>query len=375
MDGAASAGGGGGFGACVHERDVSRRAGAADVLRVCGGDEAGSAEVQECAGGVVWAVRDRGRCKHWMPGLRTQIRCPRISLTCFGCTLYTLLLELAPNEFEMSSLLTLQPIAVALKPEQKQAALLFDKLLFIHDSDLTRGIPPEVALPVYVDDLAAQKTDWRKILSGIPRVRPGEPPNPHVMAATQLRVIAADAAAAGIPATPVFGSFSQFSNCFEDGKADAISAIMQNIAVVSDDLTWEHILEFRADAESLRKYRALRVWLADSLKATSTNHAADIVGVKLSEYEWALKKHGMKTVQGAITQILSTKDFLPAAVGVGVVSLTTAPIWGLAGGAGYLLASATAIIRQHKIDLEDTKRHNTPIAMIHEIKQLVRNPA
>lgn len=272
--------------------------------------------------------------------------------------------------------------------QSKVSALLFDKIV-VPDGSLVLGdrvnfenttqIPKEVTFSVEIgsdpdtntvlayalaaeglaSDLVADETMYLDTVL----------PMDHIY---HRRFVARFLSKLGQIAIPIYDSKAGFDRAFSEGKVNVYDAILNNIPVVSPGLTWEQVLEFRKDYDSVAKYRALRLWLKDSLKADTTRQAADIIGARLTDYEWAVKKHGLKTVQGVLTQVVDAKDFAAASVGMGVSALASAPIFGLIGGTGYLLAKGALAFRQHGIDLIDYKRGNAAIAMIHEIKELVR---
>lgn len=66
-------------------------------------------------------------------------------------------------------------------------------------------------------------------------------------------------------------------------------------------------MEFRRDAEATGKYRDLRLWLQDGISGQSVAHATDIIDQKIDDYSWAIRKHGLSTVPGAVTYLFDWK--------------------------------------------------------------------
>lgn len=62
-------------------------------------------------------------------------------------------------------------------------------------------------------------------------------------------------------------------------------------------MSWEQILEFRQDRGASRKYRNIRLWLRDGLHAETITEASELVEKKIEDYEWAIRKHGLKYSQ------------------------------------------------------------------------------
>ena len=122
---------------------------------------------------------------------------------------------------------------------------------------------------------------------------------------------------AGFHVVPVYDHQRQFLMDFPSGGQTAYQAALANLPdVVEENATWDQILDFRKDKDAVRKYRALRLWLHDSLHARSLEEATDIICLKVEDYEWALRKHGFKTATGAISSILDWKG-LTAIIGGG----------------------------------------------------------
>ncbi|MCX6955392.1 MAG: hypothetical protein NTV51_24850, partial [Verrucomicrobia bacterium] len=169
---------------------------------------------------------------------------------------------------------------------------------------------------------------------------------------------------------PLLPAKSDIRKAFANGETDTINAILDNIPLVSADLGWKHVLAFREDPEAIRKYRSLKLWLSDGLKAKSHQEAVDFIGAKLDDYQWALKKHGLNTKLGSLTTILDSKHLTVPAIGSAVAYAVSSPMWALVAG-GFLATSNVALsIAKNRLKLDDFKRENAAVATIYEIKQL-----
>ncbi|MGB8418032.1 hypothetical protein [Paraburkholderia sp.] len=122
-------------------------------------------------------------------------------------------------------------------------------------------------------------------------------------------------------------------------------------------LSFDQVVDFRADAEAARKLRNFRHWIKNIMNANSEQEAIDIIGNNLEAYEWALKKHGIQTVIGAINQLVNWK---PAAV-TGIAALGAAQVSGeiagiITGTAVFfvtLTAQVTAFVLESNIKKKD----------------------
>ena len=87
-----------------------------------------------------------------------------------------------------------------------------------------------------------------------------------------------------------------------------------------------------------------------------------MVGQKLDDYAWALKKHGIKTKLGALSCVVA---------GLAADSLFVETLQ--AGALG--VASSSIWIAERRVELENIQRTNSnaAIAVIYELKQNRRN--
>jgi hypothetical protein len=111
---------------------------------------------------------------------------------------------------------------------------------------------------------------------------------------------------------------------FSDGQTIVYQGALNNLPLMSANIPWRQVIQFRKDKESIRKLRDLRLWLNDSFKAGSIAQATDMIGQKIDDYKWALRKHGLKTVEGVFAHLIEWKQ---SATVIGATTATT-----LAGG-------------------------------------------
>jgi hypothetical protein len=178
----------------------------------------------------------------------------------------------------------------------------------------------------------------------------------------------------GYDVIPLYGKSQQFQNEYTPGLQIAYEASLNEISVVSPEhLTVEQVFDFREDIEAAKQYRSLRLWLRDGLKAESVNHATDIISQKLEAYEWAIKKHGLKTVTGAFSSILSNKTLIAIASGASLATLLSGSVWSALIGGGLIACSRSLIwIAERQIDFEDVKRgENSEVALFYTMKRFL----
>jgi len=132
--------------------------------------------------------------------------------------------------------------------------------------------------------------------------------------------------------------------------------------IVEDKLTWEQVLEFRQDKKAKTKLDRLRRWFNIDLLKKSEEEIKNILGQKLDDYQWALKKHGIQTLIGGSTSIMSFVS------GPTLLKLLTDSPLAMASGGVAIGAGAIAWIAKKLIERTDLKRD--PVAYIYEVRKL-----
>ena len=129
----------------------------------------------------------------------------------------------------------------------------------------------------------------------------------------------------GVDVVPIYSSELAFLNDIATGPGIGYQAAISQIGLISSDgINWDQIVGFREDKDALRKYRALRNWLRHGLKASSVAEATDIIGQKLEDYEWAIRRHGLKTITGTLTSVLVLQQLFALTSASGLLGLWVA---------------------------------------------------
>ncbi len=153
-----------------------------------------------------------------------------------------------------------------------------------------------------------------------------------------------------------------------------IVATLEQIPVaIETELSWEQVMEFKKDSESQRKYRDLHLWLEHSLAAKSEYHAKEIIEQKITDYSWAIRKHGIKTKAEIISSTLGLGSIIPTAGGLSSAAINLGPIYGVLTGVGLVITGISAWAVKRNIELNDIKRGaNREIAYLYEIQKLIQ---
>lgn len=170
----------------------------------------------------------------------------------------------------------------------------------------------------------------------------------------------------GIILTPIYLTPTEYDNyiSIEDQQCKAGIEICLDFIpdIVEDKLTWEQVLEFRQDKKTKTKLDRLRRWFNIDLLKKSEEEIKNILGQKLDDYQWALKKHGIQTLVGGSTSIMS---FVSGPTLLKL--LTDSPLAMLSGGVA-IGTGAIAWIAKKLIERTDLKRDH--VAYIYEVRKL-----
>ena len=142
---------------------------------------------------------------------------------------------------------------------------------------------------------------------------------------------------------------------FSEGQVAAYQGALNNLPIVRADIGWDEVTSFRQDPVSVRKYRDLRLWLADGLKSSSEQHATDLIAQRIEDYRWAIKKHGLQTVTGALTNLWDWKQSITLAASVGAAAtIGSAAIAALVAGLS-ITSGVGAFFAQRKLSKLDVE--------------------
>jgi len=166
----------------------------------------------------------------------------------------------------------------------------------------------------------------------------------------------------GVYLVPVFFSptehekqFNQHSN--ELTKRPAISICINNFPeMVEEHLDWEQVLNIRNDKKSIIKVRRLKNWLNKEILCKSDSEMKSILDEAIDDYKFALKKHGIQTIAGAISTVSTAS----------VTLLNTLSQSGSFDVAGLSIASGLSVFAiKSFVDRMEAKRH--PVALIYDL--------
>ncbi len=175
----------------------------------------------------------------------------------------------------------------------------------------------------------------------------------------------------GVIATPFYPRLSDYRREYKPGQFQTILVTFQELDIVAEkDLNWEQVEEFRRDDEARIKLRRLLRWLDSELVYASSRQIADTIAVRLDDYRWALRKHGIKTVTGVLTSALDGKALAAIGIAVGGLAAATEGVAALMAGGDLAFGRVLIKAAEALVDIKDYRRSIYPeIAYVAEISK------
>lgn len=180
---------------------------------------------------------------------------------------------------------------------------------------------------------------------------------------TFLRKLTFEYKKEGIQLTPIYLNPTEHDEITIDEEQEGLEICLDFIPdILEEKLTWEQVLESRKDKKAKMKLDRLRRWFKTGLLKKSEDEIKNILGQKLDDYQWALKKHGIQTVIGGSTSIMSFVS------GPTLLKLVTESPLAMVSGGVAIGAGAIAWIGKKIIERMEIKRD--PTAYIYEVRKL-----
>lgn len=261
----------------------------------------------------------------------------------------------------------------------KIAALLFDRIVLAREVADREHVPHEIVFEIpearqeMLELVTAHIPDLIERLHGATSEREKELVISQWVSTATARAVVSAHSRYGLVVTPLYSSGAAFTEDHPAGLVTAYEAVLNNLPMVTGDCDWSQVLEFRHDVDAARKFRALRTWLRATVGTASIQEATDLIATKIDDYEWAIKKHGLRTATGTLVEVLDSKTLATVALSGSVISLFTQPVIASLVAGTLLAAKAAVRLAERKIDSDDLRRGpNAAIATICEIREITR---
>lgn len=150
-----------------------------------------------------------------------------------------------------------------------------------------------------------------------------------------------------------------FSKSFyQKGSKEYVNTfVINNIPeIVEESLTWEQVIDFKEDKQSIDKIRNLKNWMI-GLDGKSNAEIQEKIEKSIEDYKDSIRKHGIRTRMGAITTLMSaTSAFVGAMPNIKNSILSSA----------ITLSSGIIVyVVERKLHVEEIKK--SPCALLYDI--------
>jgi hypothetical protein len=159
---------------------------------------------------------------------------------------------------------------------------------------------------------------------------------------------------------------------FPDGPCEILVAAISDCIVVDENaLNWDQVLEFRRDADARAKYRRLVRWIDTELKTRSPGEIEDLLAIRLDDYQWAIKKHGLKALMGSLSCLLDPKFLGGVSAAVAATAVAGGAGWAALAGASLSVGRALLSFGTAYVDgVDERRKENYEIAYLYEVQRL-----
>jgi len=169
---------------------------------------------------------------------------------------------------------------------------------------------------------------------------------------------------------PIYLSPTQFDIDFNKKKTRinnnenpvVIICTEQIPSILEEKLEWEQVLEFRCDKKAVEKLFRFRNWANIELLDCKREVIISKFELALDEYKNALKKHGIETIAGGFSTVLTSSAMILENIGEGINAQSSV---GLSIAAGL-----TVFTVEKYLSFKETR--NSPIAYIYDVFKLMK---
>ncbi len=176
-----------------------------------------------------------------------------------------------------------------------------------------------------------------------------------------------------IPIKPIYSKAKSIPNLYKEGDRFFIFSVIKNIEIVSEeDLEIEQVVEFRKDKEAKKKLRRFLHWFDKKMVGKSQSFIEDEIFLKLEDYKWSLKKHGIKVISGSFSALLDIKNLLGAAISsYSLYEIIHNPKFSFLLGSSIMIGNTIFKMVDNLMQLQDIKvGPGSEIAYILDIQKL-----
>ena len=224
-------------------------------------------------------------------------------------------------------------------------------------------------------DLALMEAETRGEIDQLENAPPGASPRFMCFLEGAAHDLAGDYRRRGARVSPLYDSVAKRDTEYNPGDQAAIVAIAEGLLVADEDrLAWEQVLEFRRDASAHSAYRMFVHWLDAEMVGKPATFVADEIAARLERYDWALRKHGIATVTGALERTIQPGLLAGAsAVGASLQFITTQPVWSLLAAGSFVIGGACLSLAKVFLARKDVELAHRDIAYVQHARAILKD--
>jgi hypothetical protein len=178
----------------------------------------------------------------------------------------------------------------------------------------------------------------------------------------------------GIQAVPMYSDIRSCEREYAAGKTELIVAAISDLQIVDESkISWPQVVEFRKDGQAKTNLRRMRNWLDQNLIGKPLSQVSDSIAIKIENYDDVLKKHGIETVVGSMSDFLEPATISATSAAIAGLTYSAGGIWAALGGATILAARASLSLTRKFVDYKATRDAlRSEVAFVHELKKLTK---
>lgn len=179
-------------------------------------------------------------------------------------------------------------------------------------------------------------------------------------------------AGAGILCVPIYEERHACEADYQPGKYEVVVGSLAGARVVDEDrLQWGQVLELRRDAAAREKYRRFIHWLDVEFVGKSQEFIQDELCQRMSDYDEALRKHGIETVIGTLDSVIDPKFIGGLSALVAGLTYGVGISGAVASAATITLGRVACSLARSLVAINDARTgRSSPLAFVYDLKRL-----
>lgn len=173
-----------------------------------------------------------------------------------------------------------------------------------------------------------------------------------------------------IDIVPIYLSPTQFDVDFNEKKTRSnnienpvvIICTEEIPSILEDKLEWDQVIEFRSDKKAVEKLLRFRNWANVELLDCKREIIISKYELALDEYKNALKKHGIETIVGGFSTVLTSSAMILENIGEGL---------NIQSSVGVSIAAGLTLFTMEKF-LSYKETSNNPVAYVYDVFKLIK---